>query len=108
MACGTPAFVSDHVGAGPDLVADPECTFPVGDVPSLAAMMRRASADPEWRAALKRTAVARIKGWGLDATADAVLAGVELAMRRGRGRETSAARPLRVDSGRSEGDSCKS
>jgi glycosyltransferase involved in cell wall biosynthesis len=91
MACGAAAFVSDQVGAGPDLVADPACTFAVGDVGRLAEMMRGAVVDPAWRRQLRQRAAARIRGWGIEATADGVLAGVERAL-GGRGAADSALR----------------
>jgi glycosyltransferase involved in cell wall biosynthesis len=87
MACGAAAFVSDCVGAGPDLIGDSECTFQVGDVSRLADMMRRATNDSAWRCGLKQAASSRIEQWSVDATADGVLAGVNQALaapRRGR------------------------
>ena len=85
MACGAAAFVSDQVGAGPDLVPDRDCTFAVGDVARLAAMMRRAATDAEWLAAIKGAASKRIAAWSLDATVDGVLEGIESARLRAAG-----------------------
>jgi glycosyltransferase involved in cell wall biosynthesis len=48
MACGKPCIVSDHVGCGPDLV-QPCATgkiYPLGDVQTLAALMKQFASDP--------------------------------------------------------------
>jgi glycosyltransferase involved in cell wall biosynthesis len=48
MLCGCAVAVSDHVGAGLDLVhKENGFVFPTGDVDALAALIREASADPE-------------------------------------------------------------
>jgi glycosyltransferase involved in cell wall biosynthesis len=48
MLCGCAVAVSDHVGAGPDLVhKENGFIFPTGDVEALAALIREAVADPE-------------------------------------------------------------
>jgi glycosyltransferase involved in cell wall biosynthesis len=101
MASGAAAFVSDQVGAGPDLVPDPRCTFPVGDIRRLAQLIREATLDGEWRAAIRRAAFERIQAWGLEATADGVIEGVERAL--------AARRPAAPSGGpRTSGVPCRS
>jgi glycosyltransferase involved in cell wall biosynthesis len=80
MACGAAAIVTDQVGAGPDLVGDPKCIFPAGNVEKLAAIMREIVTRREWLAHMKADAGVRIARWGMAQTADGVLRGVEKAL----------------------------
>jgi glycosyltransferase involved in cell wall biosynthesis len=82
LACGMTAFVSNVVGAAPDLVADPACIFSPGDVDRLGEAMRRAVADPDWLSARKDASARRIRHWGLKETADGWVEGVRVALGR--------------------------
>jgi len=54
MACDRPLLSTD-VGVMPDLLP-PEALCPAGDVPALAALLRRAARDPNW--------LKRLRAWG--------------------------------------------
>ncbi|MCL2450849.1 MAG: glycosyltransferase, partial [Polyangiaceae bacterium] len=98
MACGAAAFVSDRVGAAPDLVGDPERIFGVGNVERLAQMIRRASDDGDWLQAIKRASATCIERWNMGAAADGILAGVERAL----GSPVESPPAARLDADRAE------
>jgi glycosyltransferase involved in cell wall biosynthesis len=79
MACGMAVVISDHVGAGPDLVENSR-VFPAGDVAALAAILRRLASQPDDLAAAKADASARIARWGLQQTAEGFMRGAEIAL----------------------------
>lgn len=80
MSCGLAVAVSDAVGAGPDLVHGIGEIFPCGDVPALARILERWASDPEKLEANRSLARQRISTWGLKATVEGVLAGMEKSM----------------------------
>jgi glycosyltransferase involved in cell wall biosynthesis len=85
FACGMAALVSDCVGAARDLIADPGCLFPPGDVARLGGAMRRIVAEPARLGALREAAASRVGRWGLAQTAEGFVQGAQLAIaRRGR------------------------
>ena len=82
MLCSCPVVVSDHVGAGRDLVAPvcPEFIYPCGDTDALAAVLQRADADRTRLSDLGRAARARMETWGppenIAGTLEAIARGV--------------------------------
>jgi glycosyltransferase involved in cell wall biosynthesis len=80
MACGAACVVSDRVGAQPDLVPDPGCVFEAGNVDGLASILARFIRDPLELTQKKVEAARRIAHWGLEQTADGVLAGARAAL----------------------------
>lgn len=81
--CGCPVSASDRVGAARDLIApvNPELMFPCGNVDALAAVLRKALADPARLIEMARAARRRMEEWtperNIDATIDAVRSAVE-------------------------------
>jgi len=66
MLCGCTVAVSDHVGAGRDLVsAESGFIFPAGDVTSLAALIRRALSDTPNLRSMGRAARERMARWSV-------------------------------------------
>jgi glycosyltransferase involved in cell wall biosynthesis len=59
MTCGLPAFVSDHVGCGSDLIAPNKCgyVFPLGDVGKLAEMFLEFADNAGQRAEMSQNAL---------------------------------------------------
>jgi glycosyltransferase involved in cell wall biosynthesis len=82
MACGAAPIVSNVVGAARDLIRDPECIFPAGDVPRLAQILARVVNEPHWLARLRSDAAVRIREWTIRHTADGCLAGARAALER--------------------------
>ncbi len=66
MLCARAVAVSDHVGAGPDLIS-PETGFiyPCGDVEALAAVIREAAADPRKLQRMGEAARKRMETWSI-------------------------------------------
>ena len=93
MLCGCPVAVSDHVGAGRDLVA-PVCTdliFPCGDTEALAAILKRADANRGWLSELGHAARKRMETWGPRENIAGAVEAIERAVTRvGRRRGYSA------------------
>ncbi|MDB5293554.1 MAG: hypothetical protein JWL69_4795 [Phycisphaerales bacterium] len=58
MACGKLVLVSDS-GALPELVGDAGAVFPENNVPAIAALLRRAMDDEQWRERLSKAAAVR-------------------------------------------------
>jgi glycosyltransferase involved in cell wall biosynthesis len=81
LACGLMAIVSNHVGAGPDLV-DPSCIFPAGDIAALATAMLRAATDSDWLRSRRLEAERRMTSWDISHTADGFLSGARQALMR--------------------------
>jgi glycosyltransferase involved in cell wall biosynthesis len=65
MLCGRGAVVSDHVGAGPDLVLKGQsgCVFPCGDVNALSAILRELLSDPHRMRRMGEAARSRMDTW---------------------------------------------
>ena len=76
MAAGLAPVVSNHVGAGPDLVPR-DWRYPCGDVGTLALLLGRLAGSPEVLAEAKRQASLKIANWGIDECVDGILKGVE-------------------------------
>lgn len=89
MICGTPAIVSDRVGAGYDLIEDGVTGFvyPSGDVDALTVLLTRTLSDP---GLLKRTGEAarnRMRTWSPRDNADATIHATQRAIElRSKGR----------------------
>lgn len=68
MNAGKPLIISDHVGAGPDLVRDGTNGFvvPVGDVAGLADRLKRLTTDPELARRMGRESRRRIAEWSFE------------------------------------------
>jgi glycosyltransferase involved in cell wall biosynthesis len=83
MACGLPVVVSDHVGAGADLVRTGETgeTFPRGEVAALADALDRLLSDAGRRQRMGRRSAIRIAESSHDACIDSFLRAVETAAR---------------------------
>jgi glycosyltransferase involved in cell wall biosynthesis len=58
MACAVLTLGSES-GEIPHVIGDPECVFPEGNAASLAALLRRAAEDPDWRQARAQAGRAR-------------------------------------------------
>jgi glycosyltransferase involved in cell wall biosynthesis len=82
MACGAAPIVSHVVGSAQDLVGDPGCVFPPGDVACLARILAKVVDEPRWLERLKIDAAERIKEWSIPQTADGCLAGACAALER--------------------------
>jgi glycosyltransferase involved in cell wall biosynthesis len=84
MLCGCPVAVSDRVGAKFDLVRPGEngYVFPVGDVCALAAILKEVLQDREKRMRMGDAARRRMETWSPRDYVDAIVRGVELAIRR--------------------------
>ncbi|MDB5108454.1 MAG: glycosyl transferase group 1, partial [Candidatus Binatus sp.] len=69
MNAAKPVIVSDHVGAGPDLIEDGVTGFvyPTGDVSALAALLRKVNAVPEHCAAMGQRARERVAAQSFEA-----------------------------------------
>jgi glycosyltransferase involved in cell wall biosynthesis len=81
MVCGCPVVVSDHVGAGYDLVSPGEngFVFPIGDVDSLAAILRETLIAPDRLRVLGDAARRRMRSWGPSDNINAVVRAVAMA-----------------------------
>jgi glycosyltransferase involved in cell wall biosynthesis len=81
MVCGLAIAVSETVGSSVDLVT-PEngAVFPVGDVAALARILTTWAQDREELARRGAASRTRIQAWGIEQTADGVLAGVAAAL----------------------------
>jgi glycosyltransferase involved in cell wall biosynthesis len=99
MICGTPAIVSDRVGAGHDLVEDGRTGFkyPCGDVDALASLLARCLADRKLLDEMGAAARLRMQSWSPRENADATIRGVAKAVRshqRGQAAGDAAAETL--------------
>jgi len=72
MSCGKPAFVSDRVGCGPDLVIASETgfIFPLGDVEVLSSLMTEGAADPNRLVAMGENARRRMRDYSVSVAVD--------------------------------------
>lgn len=87
MACGRPAFVSDRVGCGPDLVMPGQTgeVFRFGDVPALAELMRRYAGQPGELARMGAAARERVtREYSVEKSVQGVLKAVEFVLSRGK------------------------
>ena len=68
MNAGRPVLVSDHVGAGADLVVDGEngFVFPTGDVAALARALESVLRDPQRKREMGRRSLDRVAGWSFE------------------------------------------
>jgi len=84
MLCGCPVVASDRVGAVRDLITHAETGFvyPCGDIEALAKTMREALCDSARLNVIRTNASNRISSWSPQASADALVAAVESAVRR--------------------------
>ena len=65
MVCGLPCFVSDYVGCGPDMIL-PQKTgrlFPLGDIETLAALLREFAKEESQRGEMSRQAKERANAY---------------------------------------------
>jgi glycosyltransferase involved in cell wall biosynthesis len=85
MICGIPAIVSDRVGAGFDLIEQGVTGFayPCGDVPALAAILRRVLSDPCELRRMGEGARRRIGSWSPRENAEATILAVEKVLAAG-------------------------
>lgn len=81
MAAGLAPVVSDHVGAGPDLVPR-DFIYPLGDLDALAVLLDRLAGEPKSLAEAKRQASSKIANWGITECADRILEGVAASLGR--------------------------
>ena len=87
MLCGCPVVVSDHVGAGDDLVRPGEngFVFPTGSVDALAAILREVLPDSGRLETLGEAAQKRMCTWspsqGIDSTTEAIECAIRLSRR---------------------------
>jgi glycosyltransferase involved in cell wall biosynthesis len=86
MLCGCPVIASDRVGAVRDLIAHGETgyVYPCGDTTVLAKTMRDALQDPNSLASIQTNALAKIRTWSPQASAEALVVAVEAAISRRR------------------------
>jgi glycosyltransferase involved in cell wall biosynthesis len=86
MCCGCPVIASDHVGAARDLIAPvcPEFIFACGDVDALAALLKKAVADPARLQALGERGAAHMQTWSPERNIDATIQAIEIAVSRKR------------------------
>lgn len=86
MLCGCPVIASDRVGAVRDLIAHGETgyVYPCGDTTVLAKTMRDALQDPNSLASIHTNALAKIRTWSPQASAEALVVAVEAAISRRR------------------------
>jgi len=84
MLCGCPVVASDRVGAVRDLIVPGETgfVFPCGETVALASVLREAFAAPERLAAIRETALLRIKAWSPHEGASALVAAIARAVAR--------------------------
>ncbi len=84
MLCGCPVIASDRVGAVRDLIAHGETGFvyPCGDTTALAKTIRDALQDSNALTSIQTNALAKIRAWSPQASADALVAAVEAAIAR--------------------------
>jgi len=89
LACGTPAVVSDRVGAGADLVREGRTgwTFPAGDAQALCRTLESFADDPDLRDRLAPEAQAVARAWGYARCVAAFRDAVRTAQARGRAGE---------------------
>jgi glycosyltransferase involved in cell wall biosynthesis len=75
MACGRPAVVSEAVGCAPDLILEGRTgyTFPVGNVPALAEVLGRLSANRSGLVEIGRQARQHVEAFSVQRAAAAVL-----------------------------------
>lgn len=78
MACGLPAIVSDRVGCMEDLIIEGKtgASFAFGNVPALAAGLRRFVENPGFARAAGKAAARHIASFSVEAAAAGVLAAV--------------------------------
>ena len=82
MACGLPAVVSDRVGAHRDLIVSGAngWVFPMGDIESLASILRALVCDPARIRQMGRAARERVKNWSYSENVAGFLRAVEKAI----------------------------
>ncbi|GIW56726.1 MAG: hypothetical protein KatS3mg082_3130 [Nitrospiraceae bacterium] len=88
MVCGRPAFVSDRVGCGPDLVLPGKtgAVYPFGDAAALARLILRYSENPSRLTEMGRAARARVLSRNsVDAAVQGVVSALEAVGRPARG-----------------------
>jgi glycosyltransferase involved in cell wall biosynthesis len=86
MLCGCPVVVSDRVGAGYDLISHGQngFVFPIGDVDSLAAILKETLKAPHMLRALGEAARRRMHTWAPSDNINAVARAVAMASERKR------------------------
>src|SRR3984957_10856303 len=84
MLCGCPVIASDRVGAVRNLITHGETgyVYPCGHTDALATLLQSALADPARLQSVRERALARIKAWPPQASADALVEAVERATSR--------------------------
>ena len=84
MLCGCPVVASDRVGAVRDLIAHGETGFvyPCGDTTALAKTIRDALQDSSALPSIRTNALAKIRAWSPQASAEALVTAVEAAIAR--------------------------
>jgi glycosyltransferase involved in cell wall biosynthesis len=83
-ASGLPLLLSDHVGAGRDLLVEGENGFvvPADDVEAAAAALERLADDPELRGAMGSRSQEVVRDWGYEPSVENFLAAVREATSR--------------------------
>jgi glycosyltransferase involved in cell wall biosynthesis len=86
MLCGCPVVASDRVGAVRDLITHGETgyVYPCGDIPAFSKTISEALRNPAALASIQTNALAKIRAWSPQASADALVVAVEAAIARRR------------------------
>jgi glycosyltransferase involved in cell wall biosynthesis len=86
MLCGCPVIASDRVGAVRDLIAHGETGYisPCGDIPALSSTLRAALQNSAAVTSIRTNALAKIRTWSPQASAEALVTAVETAIARRR------------------------
>jgi glycosyltransferase involved in cell wall biosynthesis len=84
MLCGCPVIASDRVGAVRDLIAHGETGFvyPCGDITALSKTICEALQNSSAATSIQTSALATIRAWSPQASAEALVAAVEAAIAR--------------------------
>jgi glycosyltransferase involved in cell wall biosynthesis len=90
MLCGCPIVASDRVGAVRDLITHGETgyVYPCGDTTALAKTMCDALQDSATLTSIQTNALAKIRSWSPQASAEALVTAVESAIARRGGKKT--------------------